>query len=330
MGERDSFLKPDAWRLPTVIDAQRYRERLEAQPGSQTKGSAFGFRKQISPLFLYKYLHARFGDPNGFMTFLKKPRDSDNLVHWDYLIFFDEDYLNIQSVSREIQVFTSRPNVRPRLWAEWVRVLKSDAPRYAGQMGEIAKRFEKWSLMSLRFARIADAAAEHHEILVDAGPPPTLDPPKRSSKRAIATYTSRLKRLGARANLLYNSTLALDLMTPILAEAFINLIIFILAKPEIRDHPRRMDSFLRQQIDLRVFDLHLKCDHFISQVDEASPTFRAFKKVMDRRNDIIHSNVNANKDTIETVFFDGYTPLFPQPADALFDMWRLRARPESH
>ncbi len=49
-------------------------------------------------------------------------------------------------------------------------------------------------------------------------------------------------------------------MTPVLAEAFINLVIFIMRKDELKRNQRQYDEYIRQQIDTRVFDLHLKCN----------------------------------------------------------------------
>lgn len=61
LGERHSELRPKAWR-----------------------GSMFRLGNQISPLDLFCYLHARFGEPNGEMMLLKEKDDVNNLFHWEY------------------------------------------------------------------------------------------------------------------------------------------------------------------------------------------------------------------------------------------------------
>lgn len=318
------FFDPSKWRKPTNTELVHYLDFLNEESSTRKRGSIFGFRSQLSPLFCYKYFYARFGPPNGPQTFFKKTNDSDNLIHWDYIVVASTEYLWIQSVGREIHVFTSRGRVGPKQWARWVKALKADAKNHGSHMRKVAEKLEKWSLISSRFSRVAAAAAEHHEILMETIGTPIFAPPNRSSGRGIDNYTKATTSLRDRANKVYNSVLALDLMTPILVEAYINLIIFILVKPGIRGNKRRMEALVRSPIDVRVLDLPLKCDHFSADVDDQAPEFKAFKRIMDRRNDIIHANISDATDVVETVYFDGFTPLFPEPADGLFDMWRRK------
>ena len=95
----------------------------------------------------------------------------------------------------------------------------------------------------------------------------------------------------------------------------------MMRKDELKANKRQYDSYVRQPIDTRVFDLHLKCDHFTSGVDEKSDQYKNFKKVMDRRNHRIHGNIDPVKDAIETVYFDEYTPLYEEGGDAILKLF---------
>ena len=57
-------------------------------------------QKSISPFDAYTYLFARFGEPNGMMTFLAK-NDSDNLFHWDYYLKAGEKNLGLLGQPRK-------------------------------------------------------------------------------------------------------------------------------------------------------------------------------------------------------------------------------------
>lgn len=178
--------------------------------------------------------------------------------------------------------------------------------------------------MSNRFAMIADACAGFHDVLTDELDEPDFTPHKRTSEAGGRRYQRQIRQLGQRADRLFSASLSLDLMTPVLAEAFINLLIFTMRKDELKRNPRQYDQYIRQQIDTRVFDLHLKCNQFTSGVNPDNEDYKAFKKVMDRRNHYLHGNIDPARDGIETVYFDKFTPLFEKGADSILELFRNR------
>ena len=113
----------------------------------------------------------------------------------------------------------------------------------------------------------------------------------------------------------YRSCLELYLLTPVLAEAFINLVILALCKREIRDNLRQFDAFIRSQIDTKLFDLAYKCEGFLHPIDRNTESYKNFKRVMDKRNNAIHGNCDPEKEQIELVYFEGKRPLFKEPGD---------------
>lgn len=55
----------------------------ESKKDGSRKGCLLAVRRHLSPLDMYCYLKARFGEPNGFQNVLRKD-DSENLIHWDF------------------------------------------------------------------------------------------------------------------------------------------------------------------------------------------------------------------------------------------------------
>jgi hypothetical protein len=102
-----------------------------------------------------------------------------------------------------------------------------------------------------------------------------------------------------------------------LAEAFINMVILILCKPEVRRNKRQFEALIRSHIDTKLFDLSYKCKGFLRPIDQNSESFKNFKRVMDKRNDAIHGNCDPEKEGIETVYFEGTRPLFKESGDHL-------------
>ena len=99
-------------------------------------------------------------------------------------------------------------------------------------------------------------------------------------------------------------------MLPVLAESFVNLLIFVLAKPEIKQNERFFQNTIRQQIDIRVQSLRLNCIGFIRPVDYSDGICKKFHTLMNERNDLLHGNVEVNKLKIGEVYFKGKVPVF--------------------
>lgn len=317
------IFEPEHWEKPTPKEMLTYLDRLKATKGKPA-GSFLVFRKHLSPLDVYKYLFARFGQPYGFQTFAKKKGDSDNLIHWDYLIKAGSIMIHIQGGNRDVQVGISGKVMLGKDWVKFAKALKGDFGRCGSEMGKVAADLEKWSIVSNRFAMIADACAGFHDRLTDEAYPPDFTPQKRTTAAGITRYQRQIKKIGERATRVFSDTLSLDLMTPVLAEAFVNLVIFLTRKDELKSNPRQYDQYIRQPIDTRVFDLHLKCNYFIGGVDPDSNEYKDFKRVMDRRNHNLHGNIDPAKDAIETVYFDKFTPLYEKGADPILELFRKK------
>lgn len=315
---------PEKWEKPEPGEMTDYmKNRPKAKKGQPT-GSILVFRKHLSPLAVYKYLVSRFGPPYGFQTFAKKPRDSDNLVHWDYMIKAGSNVIWIQGGNRDVQVQIDGKIMSPEDWVQFAKALKGDFPRCSADMAKVSATLEKWSIVSNRFVMIADSCSELHEVLTVEAEAPDYTPQKRNTEKGMQRYYAQIKEAGQRANRVFSACLSLDLITPVLAEAFVNLVIFLTQRDELKQNQRQYDHYIRQPIDTRVFDLHLKCNGFTRGVDQNSDEYKAFKRVMDRRNHHLHGNIDPVKDAIETVYFDKFTPLYETGGDPILELFKKK------
>lgn len=319
------LFEPSKWK---IADSSKFAEFLASRRRTiiERETSTLVFRAKLSPYDVYKYLRARFGFPNGIQSMLRKPQDSDNLIHWDYVLLVDGEYLYFQGGNRDVHVTVYGVEMSSEDWARFAKVLKKDFSRVGAEIGKISENFEKWTVFANRFAMVADACANLHSSLVDEESPPDFTPKERTTEDGVKEYLEQLEYIGNRATLVYSASLSLDLITPILAESFINLVILLWKRDELRDNPRHLDAYLKQPIDSRVFDLHLKCQNFKSGVDSRREEFQKFHAVMQRRNYQLHGNFNPEKDYIETIYFEGYTPLFPVGGDPMLDLFRCKEK----
>lgn len=304
-----------SWRLPTKEEVRRLMHRVTDnlnQRGAEgsRKTSTLAVRHHLSPVDVYCYLKGRFGQPNGFQNFLRRDA-SDNLIHWDFTVRAGDEDICIWGLSREIHFIVSA-KLTDENWRDLILAIKADYKRVAIEKSAVLKSLEQWVIFPNRFVEIAGVCAGlYANINRNIG---GFQVWKRASSGTKQGY-SVLKRLTNRAARLHRSCLELSLLTPVLAEAFINMLILILCKPEIRANKRHFESFIRSQIDAKVFDLAHKCRGFVRPISQHEETFKNFKKIMDKRNHCIHGNSDPEREQIELVYFEGKRPLFKDPGD---------------
>ncbi len=261
---------------------------------------------------MFCYLKARFGEPNGFQNFLRKD-DSDNWIHWDFQLKAGDEDVYICGMSREIH-FVMSAWLADIDWRDLILGIKYDFRRVSKDKGSVLKSLEQWVVFPNRYMAIASICAGLHSDIVDnvCGAQTYETPRGRAKLRAEeAVFRKRHER----ARLVHKSALELSLLTPVLAEAFINMVVLMLCKPEIRANRRQFDAFIRSQIDTKLFDLAFKCNGFARPIDHNSGAFKNFKRVMDKRNNAIHGNCDPEREQLEKVYFEGTRPLFKVGGD---------------
>lgn len=333
-GKRDATqlcLDVRLWRVPTRLEMQCFHKNIIKRAKGRKprkRPSTLAVRSSLSPVDVYCYLKARFGEPNGFQNFLRKD-DSDNWIHWDFNLKAGEEDVYICGTSREIH-FTLSLKMTDENWHQLISAIKRDFERVAKEKSAILKSLEKWVIFPNKFVDIAEVCADlHSDIVNNAGGFRTYMTP---SKRRRREWETTLRKLLDRSTKVHRSSLQLSLLTPILAEAFINMTILILCKKEVRNNKRQFESFIRSNIDTKLFDLAYKCEGFARPIDHNDDAFKNFKRVMDKRNHSIHGNCDPEKEQIETVYFEGTRPLFKESGDHIGKFLELRERqyqPES-
>ena len=322
------------WRLPTIEERKQFHSRPREHEEQSTKPSTLAVRTHLTPVDMYCYLKARFGEPNGMQAQLfRNKKTSDNLVHWDYLLKAANDAnVYISSMSREIH-FVFWEQFSDENWRDLILAIKADYGRVGKEKGAVLKSLEQWVLFPNKFVEVADLCAEHHAEIIDnmGGFRAYRTASAQAGEQANPRFEA-VKQLGDRAAKLSKPCLQLSLLTPVLAETFINMVILILCKPEIRNNTRQLEAFVRGHIDTKLFDLSYKCVGFQRAIDPHSEVYKNFKRVMDKRNNAIHGNRDPEKEMIETVYFEGTCPLFKEPGDHLgkfFDALERQHDPET-
>ncbi len=305
------FLDPENWRAPSKQELNgRYQDKTKRK---KDRPSVILFQKYLSPVDVYTYLNARFGEPNGLSNFLKSPT-SDNLIHWDYLLICEGVTINIMGINRSVQVIISE-NITDDGWRLFVENFRKTYPKHAKKKSEVLKSLEEWSVFINRYSELCSEAAIQYDQISELQDLKFKMPPVPTEKGMTAEWQEEFQGLTTNFHELQQACLALKLLTPILVEAFINLLILIMCKTEIKENNTIYEARIREDLHIKVPSLHLTCDNFLKPVDVESLEYKNFNRIMNNRNWFFHGNTDPKKDKLETVYFEKNTPLYKTPGN---------------
>ena len=273
-------------------------------------------KNEIKPVDLYCYLYAKYGSPKGLLTLLRnKELGSANLIQWDWMLKSDFGTLHIQGHNFRTEVFVTHNIGEDSIKvSDFIEQIKSDFKNYGKEISNIKKSLEKWTEFVNPFFIIRSTIKQNfsklNELKLD------LSEDKISSIFELEDehkWTEITNKYYFAIGLIHG----LRSMLPVMAESFINCLIFILCKPEIKSSSRLYDSVIRQQIDIRIQSLHLNCNYFTSPIDYSSKECRDFHTLMNERNDMLHGNINVKKQSFGEVYFNKDMAIY----DSYQDHW---------
>ena len=275
------------------------------------KAIIWEFTNEIKPVDMYCYLYAKYGGPNGLQNFLRSD-SSDNLIHWEWSLASEFGIVSIQGHNFRTEVHLIGEHKGQNLTLDmFIQEIKSDLKNYGKAMKEVRIELEKWTRFINPYHRINSVVSKNIKSLKELDI--NIDKDRELVKLNETNFHNmkeNWKLIGDKYDNAISLTFGLRSMFPVLAESFINLILFVLSKPEIKSNDRLFQNTIRQQIDIRVQSLHLNCIGFIKAIDYTNDICKKFHTLMNERNDLLHGNVEVNKLKIGEVYFSSKVPVF--------------------
>lgn len=306
--EIDFLSKLEYLPSKTIFEILRSKDR-------PTGTTDWTIENQISPVDLFCYLHARFGPPNGIQNFLRQ-NGSDNLFHWDWTFRYGSGLLLIQGANFCTHImFIGDCGVEDSDLDIFITRVKTDFQSHSKGMAKCRESLELWVEFINPYQRLRRAidqlveelaSLKPHEIIE---PSPPLSSSDRSDQQAII---GQWDNAANRLNKVFGICFGIRSMLPVLAEAFINLMLYILMRPELKTDKRLRQNAFKQNIDVRVRSLSLNCRGFKKAVDFSDPICRRFHSMMNERNDLLHGNIAINKLRFNETYFLGKVPIFKE------------------
>jgi len=247
---------------------------------------------------------------------LRKP-SSDNIFHWHFTIKAGGGAVLevLQSnLTTEIMVEGIAPPTAPE-WDQLINAIKKDFRQHGPDMSKVRKKLEHWQLFVNPYKRLFDVLDGCRNDLTQLDIDCTNVPRTPESAEEVQEFFNTLNEERTQFEEALRLGVTIRMLAPVLGEAFVNLVIFLLAKKDIKADRRIYQDLIRRSIDVRVKSLHINCDGFARPVATESEPFKAFQTLMNNRNDFLHGNVDPTKLKYDVVHFDYQTiPVFEKRA----------------
>ena len=267
-------------------------------------------QNQIKPVDLYCYLYARFGPPNGIQNLLRADH-SENLIHWEWTLQVEKRFFLFQGHNFRTEIWISGPALENESLDILVKDIKHSFPRHGKAMGEIRKKLEHWVEFINPYQRILAAVESLSKELSSLEVPRKADQPKSVTDFESAEEWSKVWE--NHAQIISRATglcFGIRSMLPVMAEAFVNLLIYMLMKPELKADDRLRENVFRQPIDVRVRGLSHNCNGFERSIDYSHEACKRYHSLVNERNDLLHGNVVVDKLKFNEIYFNVRVPVF--------------------
>lgn len=309
MHRRDALLDVGRWETASLdqqSEVVRRRPKTHAAPNGARRSTATTLRPPeaaVSPLDLYSYLKARFGPPNDIMMVARVP-GLENLIQWAYALRSEEHVFRIHGTSGRIEFMGEQ--FTPEDWRALITNIKQDFGRFGPQMTEARRPLQRWTLFINPFRRIQNTLTSLGGRL---GAISLREPGPRAMLMTHAEAETFNKEFGQWVGQTHTAAVlgtSIRMLAPVMAEAFVNFVLFVQGREDVRRDARLYESMLRQPIDVRVRGLHVNCDGFREFVDTSHSVFGEFQTLMNGRNDFLHGNIDPQQLSFDEMFIDKF------------------------
>lgn len=292
--------------MPLIIE-------ILSNPKRKIGGGTWTIVNEIKPSDLFCYLFAKYGKPNGVQNVLRQD-DSDNLIHWDWTLHHPNGLIMFlgMNLRTEIQLVGKDWNFEKCDLSQLIGFIKRDISQYGKEIKRIrAELFEDWDVFVNPFYQMKSSILKLQSELDSLRLNPEKDEISEIPIHMCETdFSEKWYLLAQKYEKGSGIAMGIRAMIPVLAESFVNLILFVLSRKDIKDNKRLYENTVRSNIDVKIQSLHINCVGFKCAIDWKSKECTAYNKIVNERNDMLHGNIVIEKQKYDEIFFCGKVPIF--------------------
>lgn len=264
--------------------------------------------EDFDELSLFGLLKARFGAPNGFLTFLGPPGGHpDGPYKWDYLFRPRQDM--------HLQIVRSVNGIEAQWWGfngpatQVLEYLENNIARNQKRISEAIRSLDHFRLVINPYKR--------HRVLLQAAVRdlariepmrPTMPTVVPVDRKTTERYLEDFKVYMGEVELQASRNTIVVLEAAFLSESFMNLILALLVRPDIRQSKSVWDETIRRNWRQKLERLTIDC-RFVTKADLGDSRVRDAKEMFQLRNRIAHSWPDPNALEVGEVWFEQSFPV---------------------
>jgi hypothetical protein len=282
------------------------RECIELSEKSRDN-KVYKIDEGISPHNLFLYLFSRFGKPNGLLSLMRE-ETSDQLFHWHYTLCSEKYTIQIMCATYRVEVFISNELVSNK--GECIKFIKDcikDIKNFKNDIQETRKNIENWEMVINPFRRIQ----KQINFLLEEIEQLNTEVPNFEYSHIDSEFDEKLlnKWITTVENI-STKIYSVRCLTPVYIETFINFIIEVLCKDEIKNNFQKYENVIRENINEKIKSLHKNCRGFTNIIDRDDIVFKNVYTIFNKRNDLLHGNFIIKQLKYGEVGFMVNMPLF--------------------
>ena len=217
----------------------------------------------------------------------------------------------IQGHNFSTEIWLSGKEQPPEAQETLISALKETFATYGSKMGKVRNAMEHWIEFVNPYQRIRRSIESLAKELEALGVGDELKDKKnlRDYENPQA-WSEDWKRQASKFSRATGLCFGIRSMLPVMAEAFVNLLLYMLMKPALKKDDRLRENLIRQPIDVRIKSLSHNCRGFKNDIDYSDEACRRYHSLVNERNDLLHGNVVVDKLKFNEIYFNGRVPVF--------------------
>lgn len=261
-------------------------------------------------LRLFSLLKWRFGEPNGLITFCGIPGgDPDAPFKWDFEFApCDNLTLSIIRHSHGIEILCRGADLGH---SQILKYFEGNLKKYSSEIDEEITKLEAYTLILNPYVRhraIAQHALKELDSISLVEPKtPSLHTTKKEITKYNRLYLKYLERVEKQTSL----TFLLVMESAFMAEAYLNLILAVFTRTEIKNSSNIFTETLMKKWKSKIERLHIDCNYIKTNPDLGDSRIRDAKLMFDRRNQLAHSYPDKNDLKLGIMWFHKSFPVLP-------------------
>lgn len=268
--------------------------------------------KEIEVAKVYALLTLKIShQPNGYFSASKIGKPLDNPIWWDFILESDKGFIQIW---RTVQTIEIRYSYEGEF--DVLTFLNFNIKKYLKEINQKLQTFEKHVTYINHYQSYHECTETlWEEILKISTTPPVSKNGHLINKGNLDEYSYQLNDFRKNSVKFHALAKSLVLNSAFKIESFLNLIIRIGSRNELKLYPEVLKGYLNQNFSHKVKNLNYYTMIFKDDLDLGDEIFRRTIELMTLRNKYVHNDEDKLHNKLGEVYFDRDIPLFEIDSD---------------